>query len=65
MNHWDWECEILYGVTYLCKTFIYFLTITKMVTMQNFEVTTYKFNMVNICTSGSYAQKCTTKLYNY
>jgi len=35
------------------------------VTMQNFEVTTYKFNMVNICTSGSYAQKCTTKLYNY
>lgn len=38
-------------------------TLTNMVTMHNFDVTSVKFNTVGICNSGNHLKKLTIKLY--
>jgi len=70
MNRYSQICEIIYGDIINVRrssvfSKLYMLQITNMVAMRNSEILFGKFNVVGIYTSGNYAQKTITKLFNY
>jgi hypothetical protein len=63
MKHFSWACtKIDYKYTYVfcMKNICYVLTVMGMVTVQNFELMSDKFNVVRICINVNYGHKWIT-----